>query len=292
MTTIQKNQTMRGIIYAMTAFFLFTVMNLFAKLLAENGHHVISIAFWRNALSIVPFFLYIAITQQYNLLKTSKPGVLTVRVIIGVTGLVITLAAIERLPMADATMIFLSATLITPALAFFVLKEHIGPHRWGAIILGMVGVIMILEPTGHGTLLGISFAFLAAFSHSLVHIFLRFLKNENSLTLAFYFLLGGAVFTAPFMPFVGKIPDNMNDIALLIGVGATGSIAQILLAMALKHAPASTVSPFGFTGLLWATIFDIAIWSYIPGWPVFIGATMIIAANAYIVHRERINVEK
>ena len=97
----------------------------------------------------------------------------------------------------------------------------------------------------------------------------------------------GAILGGVFMPFVGGIP-TMEHMLLFLIVGLTGAVGQYLFSSALKYAPASVIAPFNYTALIWASILDIIIWSAIPGWPIFVGAGIILAAKLYVLHRENL----
>lgn len=280
-----------GIGLGLTAFFMFAVMNAAAKLLTDT-HHVIEISFYRGIIAAIPFLIYIFAKKRTDLFKVKHPALLSARVCIGTFGMVITIGAMKYMPMADATLIFLSATLITPAMAFFFLKEDMGWRRWAAIIIGMFGVAFVVQPTGQVQLIGTIMACGAACTHSMIQVLLRALKGESGLTITLYFLVGGTLLLAPFMPLIATPFTDPYEILLLLFVGLSGGIGQFALSYAFKFAPASTISPFNFSGLLWATFFDILIWSYIPGWPVFLGAAMMLGAKLYILNRERIHARK
>jgi len=266
------------------AFFLIAVMAACAKLLSET-HHVIEIVFYRNLIALIPVLLYIAATRKTHILKTAKPVIMLFRVVVGTFSLILTFAALKYLPMANATVIFFAATLIAPILSYLVLKEHVGPYRWSAILIGFCGVLLIAAPSGEAKTFGIAIAFAAAFTHAIIHILLRHLKTESSLTVTFYFFLGGVLIPALFMPFVASTPTS-GEWLLLLGAGVFGGLAQYLLTSAFRLAPIAVVAPLNYAGLIWASGFDILIWHYIPGWPVLIGGTIIIVANLFIIYRE------
>ena len=75
---------------------------------------------------------------------------------------------------------------------------------------------------------------------------------------------------------------------LVLGIGFTGAIGQILMTTALKYAQASVISPFNYTGILWAVGFDLIIWGVIPTWTTVVGAGVITITGVYIFHRESI----
>lgn len=275
--------------YAALAFLLLTIMNLLAKILNNDyGHHVIEIAFYRNLVSVIPFLAFILITKQHHLFKTKTPVALAARSIIGTISLVTTFAAFTMLPMAEVTVLLFTTTLMSPALGYFLLKEQVGIHRWSAVALGFIGVIIMVGLQGfNGAWLGIILALLAASMHASLGLLLRVMKAEPSVTVTFYFVLTGMILTGLLMPFYASIPTS-TAIWMLVGTGISGGLAQFCLSKAFQNAPVAAIAPLNYSGLIWATGFDIVIFSLIPGWPVFLGASIIIAANGYIIYREHI----
>lgn len=280
-----QDNILHGIVNALLAFFFLSLMSAVAKILSQT-HHIIEIAFYRNLVALIPVLFYLLVFRKTHLLKTGKPLLLVLRVLIGTGGLILTFAALKLLPLADATVIFFTSALLSPALAFFILKEHIGPHRWSAILFGLCGILLIAHPSGNVTIIGITIALCAATCHALIHLFLRSLKSEPALTITFYFFLGGVLIPAFFMPFMAKTPTP-DEWLLFLSVGLSGGLGQYFLTKAFKLAPVPVIMPLTYTGLLWASILDIFIWNTVPGWPVFTGGAAIIGANLYILHREQ-----
>lgn len=287
-----QDNTLRGIGLACTAFFLFSVMSAMAKVLSDT-HHVAEIAFYRNLIFFLPLLIYILLKKNPALFKTKKPRAVAFRAIIGSISLITTYGAFAALPMADTTVLLFTSTLITPFLVHFFLKEHVGIYRWCAIAVGLCGVILMAGPTGTMAPLGLALGLSAAAMHAMMYATLRYLKTESSLTVTFYFILAGIIVPGIFfMPFVAAPILNLKELALFLLLGASGGMAQLCLASAHRLAPASLVAPFNYTGLIWATIFDITIWAKIPSWPVLVGGAIIISSNLFILHRERINARK
>jgi drug/metabolite transporter (DMT)-like permease len=282
-----EDQVARAVLYGLIAYFLLAVMQACGKILSEN-HSIIEIAFYRNIISVIPLTAFIFFTGRTKLLKTREPVLLFARVITGFLGLITIFWSFALLPMAEATVILMTSVLIAPALAFFFLDEHMGPHRWGAIIIGLIGVAIMVGPTGDFPYIGAIIAFTSACLQAVIQIFLRRLKTENSFTVAYYFMLGGAVISALFLPFVAKMPGP-EEWLLFLGVGISGGLAQFFITSAFRLAPAGVISPLNYTGLIWAVIFDILVWHNTPGWAVFAGAAIIIASQGYILHRERVH---
>jgi drug/metabolite transporter (DMT)-like permease len=283
--TPQTDSPFKGILYVCVAFFMFTAMSMLNKLLA-GIHHPVEIVFYRNLTALIPCTLFILTTGKFFYLKSKQPKMLLLRTFVGTTGLALTLASTQLLPMTTATTLFFVSTLITPILAIIFLKEKVGLHRWSAIIAGFCGVLIVAQPSIKVPLIGIIIALASGMMHSFVHIILRHLRGEKTFTVAYYFFLVGVILPLPFLPFLATLP-TFNNALILIAVGITGGIGQYCLTRGLSIAPASLISPFNYTGLIWSLLFDITIFGLIPTWATLTGAAIIITANLYILYRER-----
>ncbi len=283
---VSPDRLIRGVVYVCIAFFMFTAMQALGKTVAGQ-HDAMEMAFYRGLFAIIPCLIYIAATRQYHLLKTKMPVTLMLRVVIGSIGVVMTLAASQYLPIANATVIFFMSTLLIPVLSYFVLREKIGPHRWIAVAIGMTGVIIAAQPSAQMTLIGVALALGAATVHATIQVLIRSMKSESTFTITFDFFLSGILLGGAAMPWVYDPLDTRSALVML-GIGITGGLGQYFLTSGFKMAPASFLGPFNYTGLIWATLFDIVIWHHIPGYPVFMGGAIIIASNFYIIYRERL----
>ena len=216
----------------------------------------------------------------------NKNGVLA-RAVIGIISLVITFAAFTYMPMADVTAFLFTTSLFLPVLSIIFLGEVVGRNRWSAIIIGFIGVLIMLNPTGETNVLGVVLALSAAMVHAIMGVLLRYIgRTDAPITVTFYFLLWGAVITLPMMPFLYVQPTAI-ELLYILGVGLSGALAQLCLAIAFKHIEASTVTVFNYSSIIWATILGYIVWGDIPGYAIILGGTIVIACNIYIVWRER-----
>ena len=276
-----------GMTAAAGAFLMLSVMALFAKLLSDK-HHVVDIAFWRNIVALVPFFIMIVVFGWRDILKiNSRPGVLAARSLIGTLNILFVFGSFSLLPMANATALIFAASLFMPMLGFFFLGERVGPYRWSAVIIGFLGVVLVAQPSGSWNMLGVVLGLGAAFMNAILGILLRLLgRSERPETTTFYFLLIGALILAPVMPFVAVMPA-MHEIGWLIGLGLSGSLMQFLMSMAFKYAPAALAAIFNYTQIIWATFFGWAIFGDWPTTNILIGAAIIIGSSIIVILRER-----
>ena len=265
---------------------MLAVMNVFAKLLSET-HSVIEIGFYRNLIATLPFLVWIFVFGRKDILKiNSKPAAIGLRSIIGSISLMTTFAAFAAMPMADTTAFLFTSSLFIPILGIIFLKEKVGPYRWSAVAIGFIGVMIMLKPTGAINAHGVTLALCAAFMHATLQTILRHLgKFEKPETVTFYFVMIGTVVSALPLPFVA-VPPTLEEVPLLFAVGLTGALAQFLLSVAFKYAPAAVVTVFNYSGIIWATTFGWFIWGDWPSSAIWIGGSIVIASNIFMIWRE------
>jgi drug/metabolite transporter (DMT)-like permease len=276
-----------GMIAAIGAFFMFAVMNVFAKKLSAH-HHVIEIAFYRNLIASLPMlFMIYGMGRKDILTIRSKPKTIIIRSVIGTLSLIATFGAFSLLPMADATAFLFTASLIIPVFGYIFLKERVGPYRWGAVLIGFAGVLVMLKPTGDVNFTGVIVALSAALMHATLQTILRSLgKTESPESVTFHFVFIGTFIALIPLPFVFTMP-TWNEAPLLLGVGLSGVVAQMLLSIAYKNAQASIVTVFNYSGIIWATLFGWLFWNEFPTATILAGGLIVITSNVFIVYREQ-----
>ncbi len=281
-----QDHVLRGMLAAIAAFFLFSIMAVCAKLLSER-HSVIEIAFYRNLIGTLPFlFLIFVLGKREILIIKSRPAAVGFRAVLGAVSLTTTFAAFSIMPMAETTVLLFTASLFIPVLGVFVLGERVGPYRWAAVFIGFAGVVVMASPAGNLNTLGIAIALTASLMHAVLQVVLRYLgKFESPETVTFYFMVIGTLITALPLPFIAVTP-TLDEIPLLFGLGLTGAAAQWFLSVAFRNAPAAVVTVFNYTGIVWAMLFG---WMIFNDWPaplVLLGATIVIGSNVLMVWRE------
>lgn len=276
-----------GMTCAIAAFFMFAVMNVFAKILSEH-HHVVEIAFYRNAIALIPFlFVIYGMGKREILTIRSSPRGIVIRSIVGTISLAATFGTFALLPLADGTAFLFTSSLLVPALGFFFLGERVGRYRWGAILVGFLGVCVMLQPSGTVNMTGVAVALTAATLHATLQTILRYLgKTESPETVTFYFVFIGTFVSLIPMPLFFTMP-TWSDVPYIIGLGISGVVGQILISTAYKNAQASIVTVFNYSGIIWATSFGWMFWNEWPDKAILIGGAIVIASNVFIIYREQ-----
>jgi drug/metabolite transporter (DMT)-like permease len=154
------------------------------------------------------------------------------------------------------------------------------------VVVGFVGVLVIVHPSGDMFHPGTLAAFGAAFGSAVAMVTIRQLnKIDRPVTIVFYFTLLSTVMTGLMLPFSWVTPSAASW-GLLLLMGLTGGVGQYFMTRAFALAPAAVISPFNYAGLLWATILGWMFWGDLPASNVYIGSAVVIASGLFILYRE------
>ena len=207
----------------------------------------------------------------------------------GMTGVTLNFGAVALLPLAEATTLGFTVPMFGTILAALLLRERVGIHRWAAVMIGFVGVLIVTQP-GANTLplFGTAVGIVAALSVAGTSLMIRDLgRTEAPLTTVFWFTLISTVVMSVLLPFVLHEHDLISW-AIMAIVGLTGGLAQVAITSALRHAPVSTVLPMDYSALIWASLFGWLLFGALPSHSTWLGAPVIVASGLYIVWRERV----
>ncbi|CUA94762.1 DMT family transporter [Pannonibacter indicus] len=210
--------------------------------------------------------------------------------------------ALKVMPVADAIAIFFIQPMMLTALSAIFLREQVGPRRWAAVVVGLIGAIMIIRPGfdafGAAALLPMVTACLFA----LYLLTTRILAGEDSmLSMQFTTSLGGgltlaivitviAAFGVETTGIIVAMPNSI-EMSLLFAIGAISFVSHGLIVKALALAPASVIAPFNYLEIVSATLFGFLVFGDFPDLMTWAGIALIVASGIYIAHRERIRKE-
>ena len=277
----------------------FTVYTVLAKELSETVHPVF-LAFWRSFFALL-FSIPVIMRAGISKMKTKRPGMLLARSLFGTLGFTLAMLAVSdffTLSLSQFNAISFSRPLFVTLLAAIVLREVIGPHRWGAVAVGFFGVLIMVmpgvfifwEPTvasgfalDWGTLCAIGSAFFLAFAIVLV----KTLSAElSAVALLTYANILSTVLLLPFAFIYWSMPD-LATWGWILFMAFTGYISQFCYISAVSAGDASFISPLDYLRLPMATVADLLVVGLLPGTNVWVGAGIIIVAAIYITLRER-----
>jgi drug/metabolite transporter (DMT)-like permease len=203
--------------------------------------------------------------------------------------------ALTVLPLAEQTALTYTTPLFVTLLSIPLLGEKVGIHRWSAVILGFVGIMVIALGQGafqggtwpeRAVMIGMSVAVAQGVWSALTTLLVRNLSaTESSTTIVLWQSLLMTAFTAVALPFFWTTP-NAWEWLILILVGLVGGVAQVMLTEAYASAQVSSLGPYSYTSILWSVGLGWLIWGDMPTIATIMGAVLIVLSGLYILHRE------
>ncbi|HEX8512027.1 MAG TPA: DMT family transporter [Allosphingosinicella sp.] len=265
----------------------FAFMAAMIKLGHEAGIGIVELTFYRFAFGLPPLLLWILWSRNISVWRTERPLAHAWRTVAGLATMVIAFSVLRYLPLAEATTLSFAAPLFAVILSALVLGEKVGRHRWSAVVVGFLGVLVVMRPEGSDLpATGLLLAAAAAFGVGVTTITIRQIgKTEGTQTTVLYFSLLSLLAIGAFMPFFGRTHDG-REWLILIALGSFGGIAQLLLTASLRFASVPVVVPFDYTQLLWAVLLGWLIFGHQPASTTWLGAVVIIASGLYTLYRE------
>lgn len=247
--------------------------------------------FYRSLFGL-PVVLFWVLSAKGGLasLSTRRPMVHVWRCALGVTGILLIFQGLTLLPLADATTIGFTAPIFATLLSILFLKEKVGRHRWTAVVLGFLGVLVMVRPGAEGAppLAGLLFALGGAFVAAAVTVTLRQLgKTESATAIVFWFFVACAT-VGGVLTLIDGHSHSWAVLAVLAAGGLAGGLAQLLMTTSLQHAPVSALAPLDYLQMVGAVVLGWLLLSDAPTAATLAGAALIAGSGLYTAWRERV----
>jgi drug/metabolite transporter (DMT)-like permease len=276
-----------GILFMLAAVATFSVMDVTMKRLVE-AYPPMQVTFLRGAASL-PFLLAATgLFRQWALLVPRRWELHLLRGVLGVATLWFFVKSVSLLSLADAYAIFMSAPLLITALSVPLLGEHVGWRRWAAILVGLLGVIVVLKPSGAGLVsIGGMAALTAAIGYALSVLLIRVLSRTDTGPATVFWSIALITLMSGVASAMNWVPIRLEHLGWIVALGVTGASGQYFITEAFRRAPPPVIAPLEYTALAWGMLFDLVLWSTAPGARMLCGAAIIVASGLYVIHRER-----
>ena len=283
-----KNQL--GILYMLLAVCTFSVMDLLVKWSSE--YPTGEVLFFRGFFGLLPTFFLIPKNKLKTFYKTNRPKEHLFRCLMGLIALVAIVIALRKLPLAVVVSLSFAAPLFITVLSIFLLSEKVGLFRWGAVLIGFIGVIVNSEPGFDQMNIYYLLPLIFCIGMAFVTITIRKLSTSEPIWLISIFFTITISIAGLFTISMGwKMPD-LKDFILLALIGVTGGSANLFLTQSYKLSEVSLVAPLKYLSLVFAVIFGYLIWNEVPTFKTLIGASLVIFASLIIFRREIYHKEK
>lgn len=299
------NNSVRGILYLALGVFVFSLQDAIIK--KVSGSYALTEVVCIRSLIAMPILL--ALVQHevgWRAIFSSKIWPLMLRSLILFVAYIAYYMAFPAMPLADAVALYFTVPLFVTALAGPFLKEPTHRQVWMAVIAGFIGVMIMLQP-GQGLFEPAALlSLLAAATYALSMIMARQLGLTQAASVMVFYVnitfLGGSIATALLLFGIGIVDaahpslsflvrpwvwPQAQDLLLMSACGVISTAGMLLLTGAYRVAKASLVTPFEYTGILWAPLWGFLFFNETPRLTTVIGAALIIGAGLLALHSTR-----
>ncbi|WP_353473358.1 DMT family transporter [Salipiger sp. H15] len=284
---------LRGIALKLTSVVLFVIMSAMIKAVSDEVPTGESV-FFRSFFAMPVIIAWLVWTGKMKTgLKVASPMAHFLRGIVGGAAMGFGFAALGLLPLPEVTALDYAAPPLTVIFAALLLGEKIRLFRISAVFVGLLGVMVIMLPlltvkeASPAVLWGVGFVLTSAVLRALVQIHIRrMVQTEQTSAIVFFFSLTTTLLSLLSIPFGWVMPEPQT-LALLIGAGLIGGVAQIFLTSAYKGAEAALLAPFDYASILFAILIGYVVFDEVPTGLTLLGSAIIIASGIAIILRER-----
>jgi drug/metabolite transporter (DMT)-like permease len=242
----------------------------------------------RYSVQALALVLWLGPTMRAGLVRTKRLSLQVGRGTILLASSLCFFNALKYLPLAEATALnYMTPTLVI-LLSVIVLKERMTLPRWGFVVAGMAGMLLVVRP-GSSILHGAALLALgAAAFYATFQIITRKLSAEDPRVTLFYSALCGAVLMTLALPLVDYRTDMpWAHVALVVIMGLLGTAGHFMFILAFRHAPASGLTPFTYMQIVWATLIGWAAFGQFPDVPALAGMAIIACSGLLLAWHER-----
>ena len=277
----------RGAFLMVASMAAFVFNDTAVKLLGDRLP-LFQIMFLRGILTV----MFVAGLCQYFRVWTLKLSrkdwtVVAIRSLADIGASFLFLSALFQMPLANLTAILQFLPLIIALGATLFLNETLGWRLLSAIIFGLVGMGLIVRPGAEGFGIYSYYGVGAVFCVALRDLITRRLSNDvPSLLVTFFNAVGILLYSTIAVVWIDWVPVSLEDVKLLFLAAGFVSFAYWLSVLAMRKGDISFVSPFRYTGLLWALLVGYWVFEHFPDGFTLLGAGIIIVSGLYMMWRE------
>lgn len=306
MTTLTKPSLgMLGAMNAMAAVFCFSINDVFIKFLSGDYalHEVVLI---RSVIGIsVLLAAILPFSGGFKALRTKRLGMHLLRGACVVTANMSFFLGIAALPLAEGVAIFFISPLVITVFSVIFLGETVGPRRWLAIGLGLIGVVIMLRPGTEAFQYAALLPLGAAVAYAGLHMLTRVIgRTEGALAMSFYiqltfilisagtgFWIGSGQFAGsgdPSLEFLLRawsMPTS-RDWAILAVVGIASAFGGFFISQAYRISEAALVAPFEYIAMPLAVLWGVLMFGEWPDGVAVAGIALILGSGLFMIWRE------
>ena len=275
-------------LWMIAASLLFACMGVCVKFAAET-HSAVEITFYRSFISLILMFGLVRLRGV--LLATPHWRWQVTRGAVGFSALFSYFYAITLLPLATAvTLNYTSTIFLALYLGFAGMRMRRG--MLGALVLGLVGVIMLLKPTLHadqlvGGLVGLGSGVLAGMAYFSVRELGA--RGEPETRTVFYFSLVSSVGAAIWLAFSDMHAVDLRSGLLLLGVACFATVAQLAMTRAYSRGKTLMSAALAYSTVIFSSLFGMLFWGEVMDAASWLAIGLIVASGVAATHFSQAN---
>jgi len=298
------DSAIKGIALIVFGIAIFSIQDVLIRRLGAT-YPAFEIMFIRGLVALGPIAWFVYLAGGFGTLRVAHPFLNIARGLLGLTSYTAYYVGLQLLPLAEATALFFVAPLVVTMLSALVLGESVGVRRWGAILVGFAGILLIVRPDFKSDMTAALLPLFAALTYSgCIIITRRIGKAQTGASLAFHSMLVFVVFsgitglvigdgidadlTNPGLAFLLRpwLIPAFWDCVLIAACGVIAAMGFYCLAEGYRIAPVSLVAPFEFIAMPLAMFWGFVVWFEAPSMLAVAGIALIVGSGLYVVNRE------
>lgn len=285
---VLSHQPLKGIGLICLAFVCFTGNDTAGKYMIVAGHLPVAEVVWVRFLGqFLAIIIALGLFAVPSLLRARKPGWQLLRSSFLLASTLFNFLALRSLRLDQAMTIQFLTPLVVALLAGPLLGEWVGWRRMLAIVIGFAGVVVAVRPGAEGFEPAFLLAFSCMLAYAAFSLTTRYLAPFDGVPVTlFYSMFAGVALTAPFALAEWVWPATTLTWIAMITCGVWAAIGHALFIAAFRYAPASTLMPFTYLGLLTHSAAGYLVFAQLPDTQTLAGAAIVVASGLYLLHRE------
>ncbi len=279
---------LKGSIYILIAMASFALGDTIIKLVSQQLP-LSQILVIRGCFAAATFFGIAVYLKQLRHPRIILSGPFMLRLFGEVIASAFFLTALFNMPMANASAIMQALPLTVSAGASYFFGEKIGWRRMSAILVGLFGVLLIVQPGLEGFTIYSVACLIAIGGTTLRDLATRKLdKSIPSLYVSLVtviVVIGLGLALTPFQPWQ---PVGIREIGTLAAASVFLMTGFMGIISGMRVGAVAVVTPFRYTVLIFAIILGFLVFNEVPDWLTIIGSTIVVASGLYTLYRENV----
>ena len=287
---VLSSQPLKAIGLICLAVVCFSCTDTTGKYMITAAHVPVAQVVWVRFLGqFAAIILALGLFAVPSLLRARKPGWQLLRSCLLLASTVFNFLALRTLRLDQVMTIQFLTPLVVALLAGPLLGEWVGWRRMLAILVGFCGVVIAVHPTAGTFDLAFLLSLTSTMAYAAFTLITRHLAPYDGVPVTlFYSMFAGVILVAPLALGVWVWPETPLIWAAMLSCGVWAAIGHALFIAAFRYAPASSVMPFTYAGLLTHTLAGYLVFHQVPDHATLAGAAVVVASGLYLLHRARI----